>query len=149
MQIITYIAVLFLVVPIIIILINNIIPKQLAKRMSFCLAGAAAIIQIAASTADFFLLPLYNLHEYKFSLLWNLKKPGSEYFAVNSLSLVILFCIGLVSLVSVLIGKHTIDRKKISYVNLLMTLLFGMNGMLIVTDLFSLYVFLEIVGVSS
>lgn len=149
MQIMTYISVLFLVVPIIVILINNLFSRQLAERISFYLAGAAAIIQIAASAADFFLLPLYNLHEYKFSLLWNFKKPGSEYFAVNSLSLVILFCIGLVSLVSVLIGKHTIDRKKIAYVNLLMTLLFGMNGMLIVTDLFSLYVFLEIVGISS
>jgi len=149
MRIIAYITVLFLIVPIIIILINNIIPKPLAKRMSFYLTGVAAILQIVTSVADFFLLPYYKLHEYKFSLLWNIENPDSEYFAVNSLSLVILFCIGFVTLVSVLIAKHTIDRKKVSFVNLLMTLIFGMNGMLIVTDLFSLYVFLEIVGISS
>lgn len=149
MRVIDYITVSFLVVPIIIILINNLLSKHIAKRISFYLVGAAAVLQIVASVADFFLLPYYKLHEYKFTLLWNIDNPDSEYFAVNSLSLVILFCIGFVTFISVLIAKHTIDRKKVSYVNLLMTLIFGMNGMLIVTDLFSLYVFLEIVGISS
>lgn len=149
MHIMAYIAVSFLVVPLIIIVINNLLSKKLAVRMSIYLAGAGAIIQIVSSITDFFLLSASHLHEYEFSLLWNIKKVGSERFAVTSLSLVILFCIGFVSLVSVLIANQTIKKKKISYVNLLMTLVLGMNGMVIVTDLFSLYVFLEIVGISS
>jgi len=148
MSAIAYIAVSFLVVPLIIILINNLLSKRAAGRVSIYLAGACAIIQMAASITDFFLLSVNHLHEYDFTLLWNMEEDA-EHFGVTALSLVILFCIGFVSLISVLIALRTIGNKKISYVNLLMTLILGMNGMVIVTDLFSLYVFLEIVGISS
>jgi len=149
MQIIDYITVSFLVIPIVIIVLNNLFSKQLAVRISFYLAGAAAIMQMATSVADFFLLSASRLYEHEFSLLWDITAQGSERFTVNSLSLVILFCIGFVSFVSVLVASQTIEKKKTAYVNLLMTLVLGMNGMVIVTDLFSLYVFLEVVGISS
>lgn len=146
---IAYIAVSFFIVPLVLILVNNLLPKQLAEKMCLYLACGVAIIQICASFAEFFLLSASNLHVYEFSLLWNINLEGSERFAVNSLSLVILFCIGFVSFVSILIAFKTIENKKRAFVNLLMTLILGMNGMVIVTDLFSLYVFLEIVGISS
>jgi len=149
MQIITYFAISFLIVPFIIILMNNLFPRRIAKKISIYLAGAVAIIQMATSITCFFLLSAFDKHEYEFSLFWNVKTVGAEKFSVTSLSLVLLFCIGFVSLVSVLIANQTVKKKRISYVNLLMTLILGMNGMVMVTDLFSLYVFLEIVGVSS
>lgn len=149
MSAMAYIAVSFLVVPLIIIIINNLISRKAAGKVSLYMACACAVIQMASSVTDFFLLSAKHLHEYKFTLLWNMEEAGAEHFGVTSLSLVILFCIGFVSLISVLIAFKTIEHKKISYVNLLMTLILGMNGMVIVTDLFSLYVFLEIVGISS
>lgn len=149
MSAMAYIAVSFLVVPLIIIIINNLLPRSNAGRAGIFLAGACAIIQMASSITVFFLLSFNHLHEYDFTLLWNMEEAGAEHFGVTSLSLVILFCIGFVSFISVLIAFRTIDKKKVSYVNLLMTLILGMNGMVIVTDLFSLYVFLEIVGISS
>lgn len=149
MQMIAYIAVFFLVVPLLIIVINNLFPTQLAEKTGLYLAGFAAIFQMAASVADFFLLSANKLHEYSFSLLWNVTDIGAERFAVNAFSLIILFCIGLTAFVSVLVANQTIEKKKTSYVSLLMALILGMNGMVIVTDLFSLYVFLEIVGVAS
>jgi len=149
MSVMAYIAVSFMVVPLIIIIINNLLSKEIAGRVSIYLAGICAIIQMASSIIEFFMLSANRLHEYKFALLWNMEKEGAEHFGVTSLSLVILFCIGFVSFISVLVAFRTIENKKISYVNLLMTLILGMNGMVIVTDLFSLYVFLEIVGISS
>lgn len=149
MHAMAYISVLFLIVPLIIIVINNLIPKQRAEKISLYLALSCAIIQMAFATTNFFLLSGENLHEYEFPLLWDMTKVGSERFAVTSLSLVMLFCIGFVSLVSVLIANKTIKTRKAAYVNLLMTLILGMNGIVTVTDLFSLYVFLEIVGISS
>lgn len=146
---IAYIAVSFLVVPLIIILLVNLLPGKLAGRVCLYLAGAVAVIQILSAAAEFFLLAAFRIHEYEFSLLWNMTKEGSERFSVTALSLVIIFCIGFVALVSVLIANQTVKKKKVFYVNLLMTLILGMNGMIIVTDLFSLYVFLEIVGLSS
>lgn len=149
MQIIDYITVSFLVIPLIAIVLNNLFSKQLSERICFFVAGAVAIIQMSASVTDFFLLSSSRMHQYEFSLLWDLTAEGSERFSVDSLSLVILFCIGFVSFISVLVANQTIEKKKTSYVSLLMTLMLGMNGMVIVTDLFSLYVFLEIVGISS
>lgn len=149
MSAMAYIAVSFLVVPLIIIIINNLLPKGTDGRVRLYLACACAIIQMASSLTVFFLLAANHLHEYDFTLLWNMEGEGAEHFGVTSLSLVILFCIGFVSFVSSLIAFRTIDKKRTSYVNLLMTLVLGMNGMVIVTDLFSLYVFLEIVGISS
>lgn len=149
MQGLARIAVTFFAVPLLIILINNLLSKRSAERLSFILAGSAAVIQIFSSIAGFFMLSFYQLHEYEFSMLWDMETVGSEVLSVTSLSLVILFCIAFVALVSVLIANRTIATKKTAYVNLLMTLILGMNGMVIVTDLFSLYVFLEIVGISS
>ncbi len=148
-QIIANIAVLFFVVPIIAILLNNLVSKHTSEKIGLYIAGTVAVFQIAAATAEFFLLAGNRLHDYHFALLWNVNRAGAESFALNALSLVIMFCIGLVSLISVLIANQTIGKRKKEYVNLLMTLILGMNGMLIVTDLFSLYVFLEVVGISS
>lgn len=149
MQGLARIAVSFFAVPLVVILINNLLSKRLTEKLSFILAGSAAVIQIMNSVAGFFMLSFYHLHEYEFTLLWDMNTSGSEWFSVTSLSLVILFCIGFVAFVSVLIANRTITKKKTAYVNLLMTLILGMDGMVIVTDLFSLYVFLEIVGISS
>jgi multicomponent Na+:H+ antiporter subunit D len=149
MQIIDYITISFLVIPLIVIVLNNLFSKQLSERVCFYFAGAAAIVQMASSVADFFLLTASRLHEYEFSLLWDLNTEGSEHFAVDSLSLVILFCVGFVSFISVLVANQTVEKKKTAYVSLLMTLMLGMNGIVLVTDLFSLYVFVEIVGISS
>ncbi|NLL18452.1 MAG: NADH-quinone oxidoreductase subunit L [Clostridia bacterium] len=148
MQVIEYSAVLFFAVPLAILLINILFPKQLAEKFSIYLAGIAAITQIAASAAGFLLLSAYRLHEYEFSF-WDMTNAGSVRFGVNTFSLVILFCIGLVSLASILVANRTVDKKRAGYVNLLMMLMLGMNGMVMVTDLFSLYVFLEIVGIAS
>ena len=149
MHVMGYIAVSFMIVPLIVFTIVNLLPKKAAGRISLFLAGSGALIQIAASVAEIFLLAGADLHEYEFSLLWDIKKVGSERFAISSLSLAILFCIGFVAFVSVLIANKTIEKRRITYVNLLMILILGMNGMVIVTDLFSLYVFLEVVGISS
>ena len=149
MQVIEYGAVLFFAVPFLVLLINNIVPKQLAKKYSISLAGVAALVQIAVSVADFLQLSNHHLQEYAFSLFLNAAHAGPVHFAVSAFSLVLLFCIGLVSLASVLVANRTVDKKRAVYVNLLMMLILGMNGMVMVTDLFSLYVFLEIVGISS
>lgn len=149
MQIINLLAVSFLTVPLVIILINNLFPRKTAEKTSIYFAGAAAVIQIGASIAAFILLSASNLEKYEFALLWDINQSGAGRFTLNSLSLVLILCIGFVSLVSVLIANQTVTKKRASYVNLLMALILGMNGMVMVNDLFSLYVFLEIVGVSS
>lgn len=144
-----YIAVSFLVIPLIIIIINVLLPKQTAERYAIYSAGSCALIQMVSSGILFFMLMAANIYEYEFALLWDINKIGSERFSLTKLSLVIMFCIGFVSFISVLIANKTMKKRRVFYASLLMTLILGMNGMIIVTDFFSLYVFLEIVGISS
>ena len=148
MQLLSCIAVSFFAVPLVVILMNSLFPKQTAERMSLYLGGIVAVYQTAAAVVAFFLLSSSDLQNCDFSLFWDIAGPGAARFSIDSVSIVMLFCIGFTSFVSVLIANQTV-RKRTSYVNLLMSLMLGMNGMVIVTDLFSLYVFLEIVGISS
>ena len=70
---------------------------------------------------------------------------------VDNLTLVLLFCIGLTLLVTLLSGRETIidPRQQFNFVNLLVIALAGLNGIVLVQDIFSLYVFLEIAAVAS
>ncbi|NLW57014.1 MAG: NADH-quinone oxidoreductase subunit L [Firmicutes bacterium] len=149
MPILDYITVSFLVIPLIILVLNNLFSKQFVERINFKLVGVVAILQMALAVAGFSLLSAAHWEDYRFSLLWDWTMEEAGYFAVNSLSLVFLFCIGFVLLVAVLVAKATVEQRKTAFVNLVLTLLLGMNGMVMVRDLFSLYVFLEIVGISS
>lgn len=149
MQPVGIITVLFFAVPFMVIVINTLLPRHAAEKTCLYMAGAVAVIQIVASVADIFFIASSGNDAYEFALLWNLKNEGAERLSVDSLSLVILFCIGMVALISVLVANRTIENKRTIFVDLLMTLLLGMNGMLVVTDLFSLYVFMEIIGLSS
>ena len=70
---------------------------------------------------------------------------------IDELSRVVLFCIALVSAVSLLAGEQLIkdENRKFNFASLLLAVVAGMNGVVMVKDVFSLYVFLEITAVAS
>lgn len=70
---------------------------------------------------------------------------------VDELSRVVLFCVGLVSAVALLAGEYMFkdEVKRFNFANLLLIVVAGMNGVVMVKDVFSLYVFLEITAVAS
>jgi multicomponent Na+:H+ antiporter subunit D len=70
---------------------------------------------------------------------------------VDALSRVALFCIGIVVLVALFIAGETIEKgeQMFNFVNLLLIALIGMNCLVMLRDIFSLYVFLEIVSITS
>lgn len=70
---------------------------------------------------------------------------------VDGLSMVALLSIGLVGLVTVVfsINYPIDDDRRPGYYALILLAVTGMNGLVMATDLFSLYVFLEIVSVAS
>lgn len=149
MDYLKYAAEAFILLPIAAIIMNNIYPKKFAEDYFHLLTGITAVLQMINAVSVFCLMNVYRLKSYDFPLIQNLNVPGIEYFTINQVSLIFLFCIGMVSFISVLIAVRTIDAKKGSYVNLLMTLIIGMNGMIVVNDLFSLYVFIDVIGISS
>lgn len=71
-------------------------------------------------------------------------------FRVDSIALVMLLSIAIVCLASLLVSKTTVESgKSFNFINLLLLSLVGMNGVVMVTDIFSMYIFLEIIAVTS
>jgi len=72
-------------------------------------------------------------------------------FAIDNLSRVLLFCIGIVLFAALFVQKYIIsdEERLFNFVNILLLILAGMNGIVMVRDIFSLYVFIEIAAVGS
>ena len=70
---------------------------------------------------------------------------------MDPLTSVLVLSIGIVSFASALVVHGTVDqlRRQFQSFNLVLLALAGMNGLVLVRDLFSLYVFLEIASVAS
>ncbi len=138
----------FMLAPIAVIIIYNLFKHDYARRHFVWFAGAGALWQFASAAAALIMLLLSGRTSYRFGIFWDWFLPGAAYLELDAARLFFMIVIGVVALVSVLIAKRTVDANRSSYTNLLMILMFGMNGMLLVTDLFSLYVFMEVVGIS-
>lgn len=139
---------LILALPLIAIVVNNLVPRETMRHMTIGMSAGVATAQLVASLAGFVLLAASGESTFRFSLAWDLVK-GLGYFRVDLVTLFLLACVGLVTLASTLTAFTTIDDHRSSYTNMLMVMMLGMNGMLMVRDLFSLYVFMEVVGLAS
>lgn len=72
-------------------------------------------------------------------------------FTADTFSSMMLLCIAIVACAAFMIGKSTIkgDEKLFDFTNLVLLSLIGMNGIVMVNDIFSMYVFLEVTAVAS
>jgi multicomponent Na+:H+ antiporter subunit D len=116
---------------------------RLANRIALGFAALVAIAQAAFVLAA----PLEA---------WNAPFPISDQigwldFRVFPLSLVMFLSIGIVALVASLVARYTIDslERRFRFANLLLLSMAGMNGLVLASDLFVLYIFLEITAVAS
>ena len=113
------------------------------KGAAFWFAFALFILQILAAI-------FYH------PVLWNnsLERIDSFFkisFFVDHLSFIMFICMGLVSISSLFVAKYTIPERngRFKFINLLILASLGMSGIIMVKDIFSLYVFMEILAVSS
>ena len=70
-------------------------------------------------------------------------------FTVDLFSAVILFIIGLIAFVTVLVARDTVKASRFGFGGALLLLMMGMNGVVMVSDVFSLYVFIEVTSTAS
>jgi len=137
----------FVLGPILVVLVCNLFSRDFARRHFIWFAGVGALWQLFSAIAGYVAMRSAEYNVFDFAVLWNKDAPGAAYFELTPQKFLFLFVIGLVAFISVLIAHRTIDFNRSSYTNLLMIIILGMNGMLIVSDLFSLYVFMEITGI--
>ena len=132
----------FVLIPLIALLVANLPIGPVGKKLAYPLAFVLATAQILASL--FVPSELFLGSSTIFGSV-------SLAFQADRLSLLLILCVGIVGLAALSVGYGTIkpgdDRHRFS--NLLILAMAGMNGVAMVRDLFSLYVFLEITAVSS
>ena len=132
---------LFILVPFTLLLILNLPFKFLNAQIAFWLSALLFLIQVLLALIHSWLpwsnYSLFLGQFFKFKLL------------LDPLALIMLFTIGIVVFVSLLVAKSTITTEKriFNFINLLLVSLIGMNATVLVTDIFSLYVFVEITAV--
>lgn len=134
---------LLILIPFISVIALNLPFRILMRRLAFWLAALLSILQVIlviTRPLRFWSVPAGALSSlFSFNLF------------VDNFSLVLLLCIGIVFFVSLVVGRYMIgdSRQRFDFINLLLLALIGMNGTVMVTDIFSLYVFIEVTAVTS
>ncbi len=113
------------------------------KRLAFPFALALALAQ--AGLALSVPADLWN------RVVVSLGGLGQFGLTVDRLSIVLLLSIAVAFFAALFVGRATIpdDTKRFEFINLLILAVVGMNGIVMVRDLFTLYVFLEVAAVAS
>ncbi len=134
---------LFLLIPLVGIIIANLPGRKVGVKLSFWVALVACVAQIAiASTSG--ITAWLNV-----TGILNLYLPFGMSLQVDLIGAIVLATIGLIALVSLIIDKSIQNAQGQNFANLLLLIMMGMSGVVMVRDIFSMYVFLEITAVSS
>jgi len=136
--------ILLLFVPFAALLILNLLPRSV--RLTAAVAAGAVLLTAEAVVAillPFGLVDLAGLTPLTNALPFPL--------TVDALSSLVFLCAGLAGLTALSVCRSTMksDRDGFIFVNLLLIALIGMNGIAMVRDLFSLYVFIEVTATST
>jgi len=117
--------------------------RKLNKRLSFGVGAALFLLQMAVV-----IIPGLGLDKINPAVLANILNFD---LGVDALSRVMLFCIGLVALVTLCANSLFLKDSddKFNFINMLLIAVAGMNGIVLAKDIFSLYVFLDITAVVS
>jgi len=131
---------LFIGIPLLAVIFINIGPRQwISKMHAFYTVLVVATVQMALAVYVGITVGAGSISSVRFM----------ERLSIDLFSAVTLFTIGLVSLVSLLISRETLSHNRFSFFNLLLLIMTAMNGLTMVTDIFSLYVFVEAVSAAS
>ena len=137
---------LFILVPLAALIAANLPVGRVARSCAPGLVLVLAVLQVAAAIAwPGWLASGRDLLEQFLHLKMNLS-PGDF-----DLSRVLLLSIGIIAFVSILVAGSMIadTRQRFQFACVLLIAMGGMNGVVLVGDLFSLYVFLEVTTVCS
>jgi len=113
------------------------------KRLAFGLAALLFLLQMAAVLIPDF--AFWKINHLFCANIFNFE------LGADILSKVVLFCIAMVSLVTLFSALTFIKNsdEKFNFINILLIAVCGMNAVAMAKDIFSLYVFLEVVAVAS
>jgi proton-translocating NADH-quinone oxidoreductase chain N len=132
----------FVLIPLAALLLVNLLPRGLGRALAFYVALALAAAQALA---------LLVLPAEAFAGPASLFGAVPLAFAADRLSRLLLLTIGIVGLASLGVGfgSSSKEGELARFSTLFLVSLAGMNGIVLATDLFTLYVFIEVTAVAS
>ncbi len=131
---------LFLAVPLAATVVLSLTLKLLDEKIALWIAIIITALQTALAAVDIGLC-------IKPGIVMNSNYIGM--LSIDNLSAMILFTIGLMAFVSLIVAKSTLKESIFNYANMILLIMLGMNGLVMVRDLFSMYVFVEIISAVS
>jgi multicomponent Na+:H+ antiporter subunit D len=136
---------LFILVPLAAMVLLNLLPGRGLARS--CAAGLAILLAIAQAAAAIAWPEALASNQGALEQFLFLSFTPGDY----ALSRVLLLSIGIVTFVSALVGASMLSdtKQRFNFISVLLIAMAGMNGVVLVGDLFSLYVFLEVTTVCS
>lgn len=129
---------LFLLIPLAGVFIQNLLSRKHGEKAAPWISGAVCLALMG--------MALTNSAEAWLGLEQSLKLPFGGSLSIDIMSAVVLFTIGLVALMAILLSGR---RDSLNFSNLVLVSAMGMCGTVMVRDIFSLYIFLEITAVAS
>jgi formate hydrogenlyase subunit 3/multisubunit Na+/H+ antiporter MnhD subunit len=132
---------LFILIPLVGVLLVSIAVRSSLRHVAWGFAMLVCLLQVALAIFN----PGWLGQSNDF-----LQTDLGFHLEMTNLSRVVLLSVGIVGAASLLIGHAMLQPGRLhAFASLLLVSLIGMNGMALVTDLFTLYVFLEITSVGS
>jgi multicomponent Na+:H+ antiporter subunit D len=134
-----------ILIPLFGVIILNLVFSANSRMKKFAFWCALAIFTLQITVAIFHHPAFWNNSLNRVDSFFNVS------FFVDHLSFIMFICIGMVSISSLFVARYTMkDANDIfKFINLLILASLGMSGIVMVKDIFSLYVFMEITAVSS
>ncbi len=131
---------LFIGIPLLAVIFVNIGPRHwISKQHAFYTVFVTAVAQMALAVYAGITVGAGSVSSVRFM----------EKLSIDLMSAVVLFTIGLIALGSLLVSRDTLNESRFSFFNLLLLIVTGMNGLVMVTDVFTVYVFVEAVSIAS
>ncbi|MCX5666053.1 MAG: proton-conducting transporter membrane subunit [Candidatus Omnitrophica bacterium] len=134
---------LFILIPIFGIIILNLPLGGLLKKCAFWYAFALFSLQI--------ILAIFHNPFFWSGELESISKFFNVSFTIDHLGFLMLLSIGIVCLSSLVVSRYVItdEDERFNFINLLIIASIGLCGVVMVKDIFSMYVFLEVTAVAS
>ena len=134
---------LLLLIPFLAVVLLNLLPKR-ARGAALWISFAVLALEAAAAFVDRFA-------GVDFSAFAPLERVLGFHLATDGLSALLMLCAGLVGMAALLVARKTFDdaNERFFFANLVLVAVVGINGIAMVRDLFSLYVFVEVTAVAT
>ena len=132
-----------IVLPFLSVIALNILPRSAMKKIAFGLGLGLLAVQVYLTVCHS--TYCWNSRLYIFSNFFKFN------LGIDGISRVMLLAISIILFAVFLVAAKTVKDSddRFNFFNLLLIMLAGLNGIVLVRDIFSLYVYLEIVAVTS